>query len=95
MVEHRPAEHRFVEPPAEGEAVLSYALPAAGVIDLQHTRVPESGRGHGAADALARAAFAYARQQRLKVIPTCPYVRAWLTRHPEERDIVAAASTPG
>jgi predicted GNAT family acetyltransferase len=37
------------------------------------------------ADALVRAALAYARERDLNVIATCPYVQAWLRRHPEER----------
>jgi predicted GNAT family acetyltransferase len=36
-------------------------------------------------DALVRAALAYAGERQLRVIATCPYVQAWLRRHPEER----------
>ena len=88
MIEHRSREQRFVAELAEGEAELRYALPAPGVIDLQHTAVPEGERGHGVAEALARAAFDYARAHKLRVIPTCPFVRSWLTRHPEENDLI-------
>jgi predicted GNAT family acetyltransferase len=88
MVEHRPQERRFVAEVGSGQAELTYTLPARGVIDLQHTAVPEGARGHGVAEALARAAFDYARANGLRVIPTCPFVRSWLTRHPEERDLI-------
>jgi predicted GNAT family acetyltransferase len=30
------------------------------------------------------------RQRGLRLIPICPYVRSWLERHPEQRDLVAA-----
>jgi predicted GNAT family acetyltransferase len=36
-------------------------------------------------DALVRAALRYAHQRGARVMATCPYVRAWLRRHPEER----------
>ena len=88
MVEHRPSEQRFVAQFATGEAELTYALPAPGVIDLQHTAVPAGERGHGVAEALAQAAFDYAREHRLRVIPTCPFVRTWLARHPEQADLI-------
>lgn len=89
-VEHRPDEHRFVVRLADGEGELVYTRPDPKTINLRHTGVPESGRGHGVADALATAAFAYARAQGLRVIPTCPFVRTWLSRHPEMRDLLAS-----
>ena len=92
VIEHRPTEQRFVAELASGEAELTYTLPAPGVIDLQHTAVPEGARGHGVAEALARAAFDYARAQKLRVIPTCPFVRSWLRHHPEERDLIDSAT---
>jgi predicted GNAT family acetyltransferase len=32
-----------------------------------------------------RHALAYARERGLRVMATCPYVQAWLRRHPNER----------
>jgi len=86
IVEHHPSEHRFVVPLPEGggEAELIYARPDRRTLDLQHTEVPEPGRGHGIAETLARAAIAYARAEGLEVIPTCPFVRRWLHKHPDE-----------
>jgi predicted GNAT family acetyltransferase len=89
-VEHRPDEHRFVVQLDGGDAELTYTRPDAKTIDLRHTGVPKSGRGHGVADALAAAAFAYARAEGLRVIPTCPFVQGWLGRHPEGRDLIDA-----
>lgn len=86
-VEHRPADHRFVADVEGGEAVLLYAELPGGVLDLEHTIVPEEARGAGVGDALVRAAIAHARHANLHLIPTCPYVEAWLTRHPREADI--------
>jgi predicted GNAT family acetyltransferase len=47
--------------------------------------VPPSDRNQGIADALVRAALAYAREHELRVVPSCPYVQAWVRKHPEER----------
>jgi uncharacterized protein len=84
-VQHDPERSRFFVPLADGEAELFYEPFSEDVLDLQHTEVPPSGQGHGVGDALVRAALAYAREQGLRVIATCPYVQAWLRRHPEER----------
>jgi predicted GNAT family acetyltransferase len=87
-VEHEETAQRFVVHLDGADAELTYTRPDAPTIDLQHTEVPEAGRGRGVADALAGAAFAYARSQGLKVMPTCPFVRRWLEHHPEERDLL-------
>jgi uncharacterized protein len=84
-VQHDPARSRFVVALPDGDAELLYDMFADDVIDLQHTEVPASGKGKGVGDALVRAALAHARERKLRVIATCPYVQAWLRRHPEER----------
>jgi predicted GNAT family acetyltransferase len=88
-VEHEASRHRYVVHYPGGDAELVYAPAGDGVVDLRHTYVPPEARGDGVGDALVRAALADARAQGRRIIPTCPYVRAWLARHPEERDLVA------
>jgi predicted GNAT family acetyltransferase len=84
-VRHDPEGSRFVVQLPDGEAQLFYAPFGDDILDLQHTEVPPSGQGEGVGDALVRAALAYAREHQLQVMATCPYVQAWLRRHPEER----------
>ena len=91
QVEHEEKDHRFVVRLPEGEAELGYAAQGADVMNLHHTYVPTSARGQGVGDVLVSGAFEYARQQGKRVVPTCPYVQAWLQKHPDQKDIVAAA----
>jgi uncharacterized protein len=84
-VQHDIEGSRFVVALDDGEAQLVYAPFGDDLLDLQHTEVPPSGHNQGVGDALVRAALAYARERDLNVIATCPYVQAWLRRHPEER----------
>jgi predicted GNAT family acetyltransferase len=86
-VEHRPADHCFVAQVDGGEAVLIYEPVGDGVLDLEHTIVPPEARGEGVGDALVRAAIGYARKEGVGLVPTCPYVAAWLKRHPKEADV--------
>jgi predicted GNAT family acetyltransferase len=58
------------------------------VLSLIHTEVPPELRRRGIADAMTRAALEYARAYGLSVRPTCPFVRAYLRRHPEYQDLV-------
>jgi len=44
--------------------------------------VPQPFRGRGLATALAKAALEAARAEGLRVIAQCPFVRAYLRKHP-------------
>lgn len=82
------AKHRF-EATVDGEtALLAYRLDG-DTIHLVHTEVPASLAGRGLGGELARAALVSARARALKVVPTCPFVRAYIARHPEFADLVA------
>ncbi|MGH7516467.1 MAG: GNAT family N-acetyltransferase [Gemmatimonadales bacterium] len=76
---------RFVATAAGGEAELHYSFFTDGVINLEHTEVPTAARGLGLADALIRAALAYARAEGYGVMATCPFAQRWLAAHPDER----------
>lgn len=81
------AERRF-EVKLDGEvAFAEYRLIDHGII-LPHTVVPEAFEGKGVGSALARTALGYAREQGLKVIPLCPFIAAYLQKHPEWKDVV-------
>ena len=57
-------------------------------ITFLHTEVPESLEGRGIAKALAKAALDHARDNNLKVVPLCPYIAAYIKRHPEYQPLV-------
>jgi len=73
-----------------GDGEFAYAkynlLP--GAIRFYHTVVPEDHGGRGLGTALIKAGLAAARTRGLKVIPICPFFRAYLKKHPEEQDLV-------
>ena len=53
-----------------------------GAFVLVHTEVPPSLRGRGLAGALAKAGLEAARASGLRVVVLCPFVRAYLKKHP-------------
>jgi uncharacterized protein len=86
-VVHNENGHQFEMPVPGGLAVLRYAR-SPGRIDLQHTLVPPEDERNGHGTALVQAAFDYARHARLNVVVTCPFAKAYVEKHPEQREIV-------
>ena len=66
----------------DGEtAVLRYERTRTSLV-LVHTEVPPSLRGRHLADALAKAAIDAAHAERLQLVVVCPFVKAYLRKHP-------------
>jgi len=82
-VNHHPAERRFVVALPEGEAVLEYLLEPGGIMNILSTLVPAPARGRGTGGQLAQAALEHARAEGWRVIPSCGFVRTWMSNHPE------------
>jgi predicted GNAT family acetyltransferase len=87
-VSHDPATGRFEIVTGAGTGLLTY-LRRGTAMEILHTEVPEAGEGQGFAAALAVAALDYARSAGKQVIPSCPYVAAYIARHPGYADLVA------
>jgi predicted GNAT family acetyltransferase len=51
-------------------------------LTLIHTEVPTTMRGLHAGDALVEAALENARSAGLRIVAVCPFVRAYLRKHP-------------
>ncbi len=87
-VVHDVDHSRFVISVDGSVAELDYARVDDRTLDLRHTEVPPELQHRGAGDALATAAFDYARANHTRIILTCPFLRRWILSHPEQRDIV-------
>ncbi len=68
-------------------AVLTYERDG-NIITYLHTEVPSALSGRGIANQLARTALDEARAEQLVIIPLCPFVVAYIRRHPEYLDLV-------
>jgi predicted GNAT family acetyltransferase len=82
------AEHRFEARFPEGLALLRYHYDTAHRLVLDHTEVPPVLRHRGIATQLAAAALDFARRGELVVVPICPFVVAYLERHPEFKRLI-------
>jgi uncharacterized protein len=73
----------FIETEGERVAEMEIAI-SNGNLTVYHTEVAEALKGQGIASKLLSTMVSYARANKLKVIPLCPYVHAQFKRHPEE-----------
>jgi hypothetical protein len=68
----------------------NYAL-KPGRITFTHTVVHDEFGGRGLGGKLARVALDVARKRGLEVYPDCPFIRAWIGKHPDYLDLVPEA----
>jgi uncharacterized protein len=86
-VRDNPAMHRF-ELDADGGMAVAYYQLSPGVITFTHTEVPQALSGHGIGSTLVKGVLESARARNLKVVPRCPFVAAYMARHPEFNDLL-------
>ena len=83
-----PDHHRYeLRSGDEVVGFVAYRL-RDGVITLVHTEVDPAHSGQGHAATLVRGALDDARERGLRVVPSCPYVAAYIRKHPEYADLV-------
>jgi uncharacterized protein len=94
LVANNEAESRFeIRVGGELAGFIGYILDES-LIDLVHTEVDQRFQGGGLAGQLARASLDSARDRGLAVLPTCPFIRSWIRKHPEYKDLVPEDRRP-
>ena len=88
-VTNNEAEKRY-EARVDGQlAGSAFYDTADDLIVFTHTEVDEAFEGHGVGSALARWALDDVRADGLrKVIARCPFIKGWIDRHPDYRDLL-------
>ncbi|RPH66783.1 MAG: N-acetyltransferase [Burkholderiales bacterium] len=76
----------FIERDGRRVAELTYSR-SEGVVIVDHTWVHPALRGGKAARRLVDAVVQWARAERVRLVPTCSYVRVVLARTPEYADV--------
>jgi hypothetical protein len=85
-----PDQHRY-EARIDGDlmGIAEYRLGDTQIV-FTHTEVADEAEGKGVGGALVRWALDDVRARGLQVVPRCPFVRAYIDKHPEHADLVAA-----
>ncbi|MFE1166461.1 GNAT family N-acetyltransferase [Nocardiopsis sp. NPDC058789] len=84
-----PERSRY-EVSADGRVVgfSAYHLISEGVLALPHVEVESAVEGRGVASELMRRSLDEIRERGLRIVPVCPFARAFLERNPEYADLV-------
>jgi predicted GNAT family acetyltransferase len=88
----RPEQHRF-EIVADGTVAgfVDYQLRGDSIM-FTHTQVDEAYEGKGLGSVLVRHALDSSRERGLAVLPLCPFVRSWISRHPDYLPLVPGSA---
>ena len=82
--------HQRYELAVDGRIAATYYEIADGVITFIHTEVPPELGGKGIGSKLIKGALDQVRAEGLKVIAECPFVKAYIEKHPDYADLLKA-----
>ena len=88
IVRDNKAEQEF-ELVVDGHRALAAYQIEGDTIVFTHAIVPKAIEGRGVASKLIRGALDSVRDCGLKVVPQCPFVAAYIKRHPDTQDLLA------
>lgn len=71
------------------QAVIEYET-EGNIISLLHTGVDPELEGKGAGTAIVEKVLNHIREKDMQLIPLCPFVVAYIKRHPEWEDIIVS-----
>jgi predicted GNAT family acetyltransferase len=89
VVDHRGADRYEAFVGGRRAGILTYRRRPDGVV-LVHTEVDREFEGRGVGSRLVAGALDDLRARGVGVVPRCPFVAAFVERHPEYRDLVVA-----
>jgi uncharacterized protein len=81
------AQHRY-ELAVDGHIAATYYTISGGDIAFMHTEVPPQLGGKGIGSKLIKGALDQVRADGLKVIAQCPFVKAYMEKHPDYADLL-------
>jgi uncharacterized protein len=83
--------HRFeIEIDVDGVTAFSEYERKGGVVTFIHTEVPDALSGKGVGSSLARGALDLVRSRGERVIAKCPFIAAFIKKHAEYQNLLAA-----
>ncbi|GAC1577829.1 MAG: GNAT family N-acetyltransferase [Candidatus Dormibacteria bacterium] len=80
--------HRYVMTADGAQVGFAQYRDQPGAIVVTHAEIDDTLGGQGLGSRLAAFLLQDARDRDLDVVPQCPFVREYMARHPEHRDLV-------
>lgn len=88
-VQHNENAHKYSAWVDGEEAVATYTEAGDRTLRFTHTVVPPHLRGKGIGQELVRQALEDTIRRGYRFIPSCPFVQAYVERHPRYQEAVA------
>jgi len=80
---------RFELEAEEKIAFIEFILNKENIIFLTHTEVPIELEGKGIGSTIVSKTLSYIKEKEYTLAPLCPFVAAYIKRHPEWKSILA------
>lgn len=68
--------------------LMTYTWAGPGKFIIDHTEVSPEFNGKGVGKQLVMAALAYARAERVKIMPLCPFAQSVFDKNPDIKDVL-------
>lgn len=78
----------FIESNGSRLAEMTYSKAGDAMIIIDHTEVNDALRGTGAGQALVEAAVQWARENKKKIMPLCPFASSVFRKNPSYQDVM-------
>lgn len=69
--------------------LMTYRKSGDDIITIDHTEVDSNLRGRGIGEDLVAEGVKFARENRLKIVPQCPFAAAEFEKHADYADVLA------
>lgn len=79
----------YIEENGKQIALMTYKKSGADKIIIDHTEVDESLQGKGVGKDIVEAGVKYARENDLKIVPTCPFAKKVIDENFEFQEVLA------
>ena len=70
------------------KALIGFKKEMDGTLNLVHTEVPQEYEGKGVGSQLVKQTLEQIKTTDKKIVPSCPFIAAYIKRHPEYESLV-------
>ncbi len=78
----------YIEENGERLAEMTYVWAGSGMFIIDHTEVSDKLAGKGAGKQLVAKAVDFAREQKVKIKPLCPFAKSVFDKTPDYHDVL-------
>jgi uncharacterized protein len=78
----------FIEENGQRLGEMTFSRAGDDVLIIDHTEVSEALKGKGAGKQLVAAAVDYARENKIKILPLCPFAKSVFDKVKEYQDVL-------